>query len=178
MRHLDFFVRLLSRFDARAFHRQLKAHVGRWGVTYALLSIGAAWFQAHYAFGLNASPSLSHRLFLIHKHAMPQRDQYVAFRWGGAGPYPPGTTFVKRVAGIAGDVVTCEGRAFLVNGRSVGSAKIRSRRGVALEPGPTGAIPPGQYYVEAPHPDSLDSRYRLTGWIQQSQIIGQAYALF
>ena len=53
-----------------------------------------------------------------------------------------------------------------------------SRRGEALEPGPTGLIPPGRYYVRAPHPDSLDSRYRLTGWVDASQIIGRAYALF
>jgi conjugal transfer pilin signal peptidase TrbI len=32
--------------------------------------------------------------------------------------------------------------------------------------------------VRAPHPDSLDSRYALTGWIAEDQIIGRAYALF
>jgi hypothetical protein len=32
--------------------------------------------------------------------------------------------------------------------------------------------------VRAPHPDSLDSRYRLTGWIEASQIVGRSYALF
>ena len=39
-------------------------------------------------------------------------------------------------------------------------------------------LPAGRYYVRAPHPDSLDSRYRLTGWISDAQIIGRAYALF
>ena len=38
--------------------------------------------------------------------------------------------------------------------------------------------PAGRYYVRAPHPDSLDSRYRLTGWVSEEQIIGRAYALF
>ena len=35
-----------------------------------------------------------------------------------------------------------------------------------------------RYYVQAGHPDSLDSRYALTGWIHRSQIIGRARALF
>ena len=178
MRYLDPLARLHDRFDTEAFREQLMVHLGRWGVIYALVPIGAAWFQANYAFGVNASPSLSYRLFLIHKNETPQRDEYVAFRWPGGGPYPAGITFVKQVGGVAGDVVTCEGREFFVNGRSVGHAKTRSRHGVLLDSGPTGSIPAAHYYVQAPHPDSLDSRYRLTGWIQRSQIIGRAYALF
>jgi conjugal transfer pilin signal peptidase TrbI len=50
--------------------------------------------------------------------------------------------------------------------------------GLPLELGPTGILPAGRYYVRAPHPDSLDSRYWLTGWISDAQIIGRAYALF
>jgi conjugal transfer pilin signal peptidase TrbI len=69
-------------------------------------------------------------------------------------------------------------RVFHVNGTPVGVAKALSRQGKPLEPGPTGILPAGRYYVRAPHPDSLDSRYRLTGWISESQIIGRAYALF
>ena len=41
-----------------------------------------------------------------------------------------------------------------------------------------GTLPDAAYYVRAPHPDSLDSRYRLTGWVSQAQIIGRAHALF
>jgi conjugal transfer pilin signal peptidase TrbI len=79
---------------------------------------------------------------------------------------------------MTGDTVTRVDRDFFVNGTPVGHAKTVSRQGVALEPGPTGIVPAGRYYVRAPHPDSLDSRYRLTGWISESQIIGRAYALF
>jgi conjugal transfer pilin signal peptidase TrbI len=102
----------------------------------------------------------------------------VAFRWPGGGPYPAGVTFVKVIAGIAGDEVTRADRDFFVNGAHVGEAKSVSREGAPLELGPTGVLPPGRYYVRAPHPDSLDSRYRLTGWISEEQIIGRAYALF
>jgi conjugal transfer pilin signal peptidase TrbI len=170
--------RILARFDAGAFHGRLNGHLRRWGITYLLLLLAAGLFQAHFALGLNASPSLPHRLFLIHKGELPQRGEYVAFRWGGGGPYPAGVTFVKVIAGMAGDAVTRTDRDFFVNGTPVGQAKTVSRQGIPLELGPTGILPAGRYYVRAPHPDSLDSRYRLTGWISDAQIIGRAYALF
>ena len=59
-----------------------------------------------------------------------------------------------------------------------GQAKTVARDGRALLPGPTGVIPSGRFHVYAPHPDSLDSRYAITGWIRQDQIIGKAHALF
>ena len=178
MRSFGLFTRLFGRFNNRTFREHLNRHLRRWGISYVLVLLGAAWFQAHYAFGLNASASLSHRLFLIHKAELPKRHHYVAFRWSGGGPYPAGATFIKIIAGATGDLVTREEREFFVNGTWVGSAKARSRQGAQLELGPTGVIPPEHYYVRAPHPDSLDSRYELTGWISQAEIIGRAYALF
>src|SRR6266571_1335866 len=80
-------------------------------------------------------------LFLIHKGERPGRGQYVAFRWPGGGPYPAGATFVKRIAGAAGDTVSRVGREFRVNGVPVGTAKMVNRLGQALEPGPTGVLP-------------------------------------
>ena len=109
---------------------------------------------------------------------MPQRGEYIAFRWHGGGPYPAGVTFVKIVAGMSGDTVTRADRDYFVNGTHVGQAKAVSRQGVPLELGPTGILPAGRYYVRAPHPDSLDSRYQLTGWVSEDQIIGRAHALF
>ena len=69
-------------------------------------------------------------------------------------------------------------RDYFVNGQPVGRAKPLSRQGLTLELGPTGTLPDGAYYVRSPHPDSLDSRYGLTGWVSQAQIIGRAHALF
>ncbi len=178
MRYLFLKPPLLQRFDHESFQRRLREHVRRWGIAYLLLIVGAAFLQAHFAFGLNASPSLPHRFFLIHKGELPQRGQYVAFRWLGGDPYPAGVTFVKVIAGMGGDTVTRADRDFFVNGAHVGQAKTLSHQGVPLELGPTGILPAGRYYVRAPHPDSLDSRYRLTGWVSEEQIIGRAYALF
>ena len=167
-----------GRMGLRIFAKRSVAHLKRWGLVYVGFAVLALWFHVHYAFGLNASPSLPHRLFLIHKGEMPGRGDFVAFRWAGGGPYPAGVTFIKVLAGVPGDEVTRDGEGFHVNGVAVGVPKPVSRQGQALEPGPTGRIPEGRFYVQAGHPDSLDSRYRLTGWIHASQIIGRAHALF
>lgn len=168
----------IERFERAAFCKRLAEHARRRAIAYLVLVIAAAVFQANFCFGLNASPSLPDRLFLIHKGTLPQRGEYVAFRWPGGGPYPAGVTFVKIVAGMAGDTVTRIDRDYYVNGVPVGTAKTVSRKGLPLEAGTVGVLPAGRYYVRAPHPDSLDSRYALTGWISEDQIIGRAYALF
>lgn len=166
------------RWNWMTFRSRLDEHRRRWAVLYLALVAAGAWFHAHYAFGLNASHSLPQTLFLVGKGVIPQRGEYVAFRWAGGGPYRAGATFVKVIAGIPGDVVSADGPDYYVSGTAVGRAKPVGRHGQLLLPGPTGKIPVGRYYVSAPHPDSLDSRYALTGWIAEPQIIGVAYALF
>jgi conjugal transfer pilin signal peptidase TrbI len=178
MRTLFTHSRIFREFDHALFRSRLQHLTRRWGLTCALVIAAAMLFQQHFMFGLNASPSLPVGLFLIHKGTVPTQGHYVAFRWAGGVPHPAGTTFVKEIAGMPGDVVTRVARDFFINGSKVGRAKAFSRQGVPLDPGPTGILPAGHYYVRAPHPDSLDSRYQLTGWVTQSQIIGRAYALF
>lgn len=167
-----------GRIRLRTFAERSVEHLKHWAVVYVAVAAIALWFHAHYGFGLNASPSLPHRLYLIHKGEMPSRGDFVAFRWAGGGPYPAGVTFIKVLAGMPGDEVTRNAQGFQLNGIPVGVPKPVSRQGQVLEPGPTGRIPAGRYYVQAGHPDSLDSRYQLTGWIHASQIIGRADALF
>lgn len=180
MRYLFHNRRFALRLDVEGRMRMLQ-HLLQWRFAYLsllLLVLAALLFKSCFTFGLNSSPSLPHTLYLIHKTATVERGQYVAFRWQGGGPYPAGVTFIKILAGTPGDTVTETDRQFFVNDIPAGSAKRLSRKGAPLEIGPTGVIPSGQYYVKAPHPDSLDSRYRLTGWISQTQVIGRAYALF
>ncbi|PZR43703.1 MAG: hypothetical protein DI537_61865 [Stutzerimonas stutzeri] len=45
-------------------------------------------------------------------------------------------------------------------------------------PGPVGVIQEGHYYMTAPNPDSLDSRYALVGWVSDEQIVGRAFRVF
>jgi len=169
---------LFLRFDRAVFRERLIRHLKRWTLVYLLAALATAWFDAHFTVALNVTESLPVRLFLIQREEQPGRGDYVAFRWSGGGPYPAGATFIKEIAGMSGDVVTQVDRDYFVNGQPVGRAKPLSRQGLELELGPTGTLPDGAYYVRSPHADSLDSRYGLTGWVSQSQIIGRAHALF
>ena len=169
---------LWARFDAARFRLRAAAHLRRRGLAYAASLAGALWFHSHYALGLNATHSLPGTLYLIERGALPQCGEHVAFRWAGGGPYPAGVTFIKVLAGQPGDTVARDGATFIVAGTALGQAKPTSRRGEPLEPGPTGTLPEGRYFVYAPHPDSLDSRYALTGWIAREQLIGRARAIF
>ncbi len=169
---------LPSSFDTEVFGRALRAHLRHWSVAYLLLVLAAIAFNMNFAIGLNSSASLPNLVFLVHKGEIPARGQYIAFRWPGGGPYDAGVTFVKIVAGVPGDTVTRVGREFFVNGDFVGRAKSRSHSGARLELGPAGELPPGRFYVRALHPDSLDSRYQVTGWVAEGQIIGRAYVVF
>ena len=151
---------------------------GRWFPIVLWLMAADMAFGRAYFVALNLTESLPGTIFLVEKGVMPQRGELVAFRWEPNWPYPHGSIFVKKLVGLPGSVVTAKGRDFFVDGNPIGRAKERARTGEALEIGPIGKIPDGHYYVVGTHPDSLDSRYLLTGWIGQHQIVGKAYRIF
>jgi len=160
------------------FRVRLIHHLRRYLLLYAAIVGLAVIFEQKFAFGINASESLPHTLYLIHKGAAIHRGDYVAFRWHGGGPYPAGVTFIKIAAGMPGDRITRTDRDYFVNGSYVGTAKTHGKDGKALLPMNDGLLGTNEYYVYAPHPDSLDSRYRLTGSIPRNDFLGRAYALF
>jgi conjugal transfer pilin signal peptidase TrbI len=136
---------VLRRFDRAIFRERLIRHLKRWTLVYLLAALAAAWFDAHFTVALNVTESLPVRLFLIHRGEQPGRGDYVAFRWLGGGPYPAGATFIKEIAGMSGDVVTQVDRDYFIDSHPVGRAKLLSRQGLELEPGPTGTLPDGAY---------------------------------
>lgn len=152
-----------------------KVHWASW------LSLIAAVLTFNHCFTLtfNVSESLPQSVFLVLKgdKANLVRGEYVAFTWAGGGPFKPGTGLLKRIGGIPGDRVASQGRDFFVNDEYVGTAKRYSKKGIKLETGPVGRLPAGRYYVRAPHVDSLDSRYALTGWVPIERIVGRAIPL-
>jgi conjugal transfer pilin signal peptidase TrbI len=135
-------------------------------------------FTKGFMLTLNLTDSLPGTIFLIDKRTFPLPGEFVAFRWQNNWPYPRGSIFVKRLTGMPGASVTASDRRYFVDGRDIGFAKEHSKSGVPLKPGPTGVIPNGHYFVSADHPDSLDSRYALTGWVADDQVLGQAIRLF
>jgi conjugal transfer pilin signal peptidase TrbI len=154
----------------------------RWRTLAALGLAGFAyksisnWSNAH-AFMINATDSLPNWAFLVEKHVMPARGQYVFFyvtetplirAHFGERPKP----FGKLVMGIAGDLVTRADNIVAVNGSPVAVLKPFSERGERLSAGPVGRVPPGCYFVATPHKDGFDSRYADIGWVCAKQIFG------
>lgn len=136
-------------------------------------------FNQYAMIGINVTDSLKDKAFLTVKgNFTPERGDKISYRWHGGGGYPEGSMFVKIVRGVPGDVVSRKGQDFFINDEYVGTAKEISRTGKPLEAGPVGTIPPGHYFVSTPHPDSLDSRYAITGWIKQEAIRGKVHGLF
>ena len=138
----------------------------RWALAYLLRSAAIAfWFHAHYGFGLNASPSLPHRLFLIHKGEMPGRGRLRGLRWPVADRTRRASPSSRCSPACPATRSRATRRDFHLNGVPVGVPKPVSRQGQLLEPGPTGHAPEGRLLRASRTPDSLDSRYQLTGWI-------------
>ena len=161
----------------------LHAHVVRRAPVYLWMLVGIAAFGRWFTLTLNVSDSLPGTVFLVQKGAKPEKGQLAAFRYAGGGPYEHGVLFLKQMLGVPGSLVIGMDvgsgyRDYFVDGQYAGRAKTRSRTGMPLEPGPSGAIPAGRYYMAAPNPDSLDSRYALVGWVSEDQIVGRAFRIF
>jgi len=158
-------------------HQSALAPIGLWFL--------ALWviFGRYFVVSINISDSLTGSLYLVQKGVRPSLNDFAAFQYQGGGPYAAGSRFLKIVRGVEGAQVTAvrvdSGFSdFYVNGSFVGRAKPRSRSGSPLSPGPTGTIPPHHYYMSAPNPDSLDSRYALVGWVDEKFVIGRAIEIF
>lgn len=160
---------------ARPHWRRL-ALAGGLAVAACVLS-GIAQFGETHALMINASPSLPYWAIWLDRSATPGRGDIILFdpptsplvtAHFGKTPKP----FGKRVAGIAGDVVTIQRRDFYVNGRFVAHAKPKSRRGEPLALGPSGLVPAGCYFATTGHKDGFDSRYAAIGWVCPPQILG------
>lgn len=136
----------------------------------------SAWKASH-GFLINVSPSLPNWAFVLETKAPPARGSLIFFRpptsqilLNNFGAKPQ--LFGKHVYGIAGDVVTREGRVYSINGKPVAVAKTHSRKGEPLALGPTGVIPNGCYFAGTSHRDGFDSRYAIIGWICRDRIVG------
>ena len=161
----------------------LYAHFERRAVFYLVAMALIAVFGHYFFLTINLTTSLPGTVFLIEKHVHPKKGDLAAFVYGGGGPYPKGAFFLKILTGAQGDVVSAKDlghgyHAFFVNGKFVGRAKPYSSTGKPLTIGPTGVLPAGAYYMAAPNPDSLDSRYNWVGWVKDSQIVGRGIRIF
>ena len=166
----------------KILHR-LYEHIERQIFVYLLLLLSIVIFGHFYCITINLTKSLPGTLFLIDKNTRPVKGELAAFVYQGGGPCPKGAYILKIMTGVEGDVVAATDigdgfHNYFVNGVLVGRAKPYSSNGLPLSIGPTGVLPPGSYYMAAPNPDSLDSRYSWIGWVKDSQIIGKGIRIF
>lgn len=172
-------------------------HFMRYWKQYTIPLVAVAVLQAFIRIDVNYTQSLPDHVFITVKgwKSGLKRGDYVAYGFpaanGDAVQFHRGDHMVKIIGGVAGDVVSMdEQRQFRIaeagidkqrlaalGASAVGIAKPVSRAGNRLEPGPVGVIPPGAYYVYAPHVDSLDSRYGAVGWITDREIIGRTFPI-
>jgi len=161
-----------------AEQRALWKHFGRHWVVYLPLLIVYLWALDH--IGVNWTPSLPYHVVYIEKEVSVGRGDLVVFRFEGGeiANHFKGQRFFKRIAGVAGDEITLQGRNIFINGAHVGFARSRTPDGRTLEAIEPGVIPDGRFYVQGTHEMSFDSRYRVNGLVRSDQIIGKATVIF
>jgi conjugal transfer pilin signal peptidase TrbI len=168
-----------SWFERRAAdQRALWMHLGRrW---YLYLPLLLAWAVAQHYLLFNWSRSLPYFVVWLEPTPTFARGDLIVYRFEGAElmQLRKGQRFFKRIVGVGGDRVSVEDRRVLVNVTDVGIAKQYTLDGHRLEPLAPGVIPAGFFYVQGTHEMSFDSRYRQSGLVRASQIVGKVHVIF
>lgn len=132
----------------------------------------------------NWTPSIPyHVVWVDYRDRTLARGDFVVYGFAGQAAERdfPGLRqqpFFKRIAGVAGDVVTVRDRDVFVNGSPVGRAKTHTFDRRPLEPIADTVIPSGFLYVQGTSPDSFDSRYRTSGLVSERDVIARVQPLF
>jgi conjugal transfer pilin signal peptidase TrbI len=149
----------------------------RW---YVYLPLVLAWNVAQHYLLFNWTRSLPYSVVWLDPTFTFARGDLIVYRFDGAElmHLKKGQRFFKRIVGVPGDRVSVEDRRVLVNGTDVGIAKRYTLDGHRLEPLAPGVVPPGYLYVQGTHEMSFDSRYRESGLVHVSQIIGKVHVIF
>ncbi len=130
-------------------------------------------------FGINSSPSIEKKVFMVIQGTFPSCGELGAFYFGiDHNPYwRKGTKFIKRFAGCPGDMLVVRNRKFYVNGNYVGTARSFDLKGNPVRNFTwDGRIPQDSYFVMGDSPLSYDSRY--WGFVDKGWIVGKGYPVF
>ena len=170
---------LAAWFSRRAAdQRALWTHLhGRW---YVYLPLALAWVLAQHYVLFNWTRSLPYSVVWLDSTPTLARGDLIVYRYDGAELMylKKGQRFFKRIVGVSGDRVSVEDRRVLVNGTDVGIAKRYTLDGHRLEPLASGVIRADYFYVQGTHEMSFDSRYRESGLVHVSQVIGKVHVIF
>jgi conjugal transfer pilin signal peptidase TrbI len=131
----------------------------------------------------NWTPSLPYLIVVVdHGPAPLVRGDLIVYAFDGEAAerdYPglKRQPFFKRVVGVAGDVVTVDGRDVFINGLPVGRAKTHTLDRRPLDPIAPCVIPPGHVYVQGSSADSFDSRYSSSGLVRAGDVVAHVQPL-
>jgi conjugal transfer pilin signal peptidase TrbI len=131
----------------------------------------------------NWTASLPYRIVVVDHGPMPlARGDLIVYAFDGEAAerdYPglKRQPFFKRIVGVAGDVVTVDGRDVFINGLHVGRAKTHTFDRRLLDPIAPTVIPPGHVYVQGTSADSFDSRYRSSGLVSTADVVARVRPL-
>ncbi|MGK2900522.1 MAG: conjugative transfer signal peptidase TraF [Burkholderiaceae bacterium] len=131
----------------------------------------------------NWTASLPYRIVVVDHGPMPlARGDLIVYAFDGEAAerdYPglKRQPFFKRIVGVAGDVVTVDGRDVFINGLHVGRAKTHTFDRRPLDPIAPTVIPPGHVYVQGTSADSFDSRYRSSGLVSTTDVVARVRPL-
>lgn len=145
-------------------------------------SVAARVVTSRYRLGLSLErvQSLSSSHFIVDLHdTRLARGTYIAFYIPHAlsAFFPSGTTFVKRIVGMPGDLVHVGVDATTVNGVKVAGA-LDGAKDLHIDPHSlvrTMVVPPGELFVVGTEPFSWDSRY--WGTVPFHNVEGRAWLL-
>ena len=182
-------VRLLAWLRAGARTAIADARRHPVGFATVLVIMGAIWALAltrvfiHHTPVLpilfNWTPSLPYRIVLVdHTPAPLARGDLIVYAFEGEAAQRdhPGLKrqpFFKRIVGVAGDVVSVDGRDVFINGLHVGRARTHTFDRRPLDPIVPTVIPPGHVYVQGSSADSFDSRYRSSGLVSTADVVAR-----
>lgn len=163
--------------------KALLAHLTRHWFAWVMTAVAWGLFSANYTIGMNESPSLPGKVFLVQKDRLPKKGEMVSFWWQCEPKICSGKkAFTKIVRGVPGDRISAKGLEYFVNDESVGFAKLKGSTGRDLMPKkllPEGyVLQAGEYFAWSPHEFSFDSRYEWVWVVKDSQIIGRTTSHF
>lgn len=141
--------------------------------TYVVFASGVGilfFLAANTSVVLNGTSSLPHNGYLMLRQPLIlSHGAYVAFDAPEVVKSQfEGVSFVKRIVGRPGDVVSSTSEQVCVNGE----CRVLQEELVAkgLQPLPNGVIASDEYVVFGDSEDSLDSRYQIIGTVKKSHI--------
>jgi conjugal transfer pilin signal peptidase TrbI len=149
----------------------------RWYVYVPLILV---WTLAQHFVLFNWTRSLPYSVVWLEPSTTFARGDLIVYRFDGEElmHLKKGQRFFKRIVGVPGDQVSVMGRRVFINRLDAGIAKRYTLDGHRLEPIEPCVIVPGYFFVQGVHEMSFDSRYRESGLVHVSQIVGKVHVIF